>query len=179
MSRHVRLPMASLPEARGPSNAAGEVEADPDRPVCGQVQHQPQGRTSGPLPSFIQEGTSPLEFITLKEGVSNEKLHHALHTTTLLMSTLLLINSGKCHSYFTPLSSPLAGSNLRQPGGTEAGSLPPRFWRSCRDPGSSRSRGSVMEEPTKAWFCCPLSCARRRVHGLDFFGKFKLGPADF
>lgn len=32
---------ASLPEACGPSKAAREVEADPDRPACGQVRHQP------------------------------------------------------------------------------------------------------------------------------------------
>lgn len=169
--------MASLPEACGPSNAAGEVEADPDRPACGQVRHQPQGRTSGRLPSFIQEGTSPLEFITLKEGVSNEKLHHALNTTTLLMSTLLLINSGKCHSYFMPLTT--RRQQPETPRWDGAGSLPPQVSEVPQRPELQPSHGSLMEEPNEAWFCCPLSCARRRVHGLDFSGKFKLGPADF
>lgn len=145
--------MASLPEARGPSNAAGEVAADPDRPACGQVRHQPQGRTSGRLPSFIQEGTSPLEFITLKEGVSNEKLHHALNTTTLLMSTLLLINSGKCHSYFMPLTT--RRQQPETPRWDGGGRLPPQVSEVRGDPSSSRSRGSLMEEPNEAWFLLP------------------------
>lgn len=169
--------MASLPEARGPSNAAGEVEADPDRPACGQVRHQPQGKTSGRLPSFIQEGTSPLEFITLKEGVSNEKLHHALHTTTLLMSTLLLINSGKCHSYFMPLTT--RRQQPETPRWDRGGRLPPAGFRGpAETQAPAIPMGLSWRSQTKPGFAAHSS-ARRRVHGLDFFGKFKLGPADF
>lgn len=89
-----------------PAVDAGEMEADPNRLMSEQVQHQPQGRTSGQLPSFSQEGTSLLEFITQQRRESvMKKRHHALNTTTLLMNTLLLINSSKYHCYFISLTS--------------------------------------------------------------------------
>lgn len=47
-----------------PTVPAVDVEADLNRLMSRQTGHQPQGRTSGQLPGFSQEGTS-LEFITL------------------------------------------------------------------------------------------------------------------
>lgn len=89
-----------------PPGTAVEMQADLNRLMSRQVQHQPQGRTSGQLPSFSQEGTSLLEFLTLQRRESvMKKLHHALNTTTLLTNTLLLISSGKYHCYFILLTS--------------------------------------------------------------------------
>lgn len=81
--------MASFLEARGPAMTAVEGDAGLNRPASGQVQLQPQERTSGQLPSFSQQGKiSPGVYNPAKERVGNEKLYHAPHTTTLLMNTL-------------------------------------------------------------------------------------------
>lgn len=97
--------MASCLEAQGPSNGC-----------CGNGDRSQQaderaglapatGKNLKPAAKALPVGNiSPGVYNPAKEGVSDEKLYHALNSITLLMNTLLLINSGKYHSYFILLT---------------------------------------------------------------------------
>lgn len=68
------------------------------------------------------------------------KALHTPDTTTLLMNTVLLISSGKYHSYFT--LSPLSrGSNSETPPppppavGMDGEYIPTKHWKSCSESG--------------------------------------------
>lgn len=150
------LPMASFPEAHGPSsdccgNGGRSQQADEragPAPATGKnlrpaAKFQPGGNISSGV------------YNPAKEGVSNEKLHHTLNTTTLLMNTLLLINSGKYHSYFILLIT-LSGSNTETPSSGTRGSLSSQRPRGPTDTGA---RAVPMDLPSRGQTESLSSCS--------------------
>lgn len=72
------------------------------------------GRNLKPAAQALPVGNiSPGVYNPAQEGVGDEKLYHALNSITLLTNTLLLINSGKYHSYFILLT--LSGRHTQTP----------------------------------------------------------------
>ncbi|KAI5282971.1 Delphilin [Manis pentadactyla] len=84
-----------------PQNERGELLEDVlccwnglQMPVS-QHEWQVFQKLMAPAVSPVETEADLNRLMSGQEGVSNEKLHHALNTTTLLMNTLLLINSGE------------------------------------------------------------------------------------
>lgn len=96
---------------------APAVSADRSRQADEQAGRAPAaGKNLRPVAKFQPGGDiSSGVYNPAKEAVGNQKLHHALNTTTLAMSTLVLIHSDKSHSYFHLLTA-LSGSSTETPG---------------------------------------------------------------
>lgn len=86
-------------EARGPYRTAVEMGTDLNRLVSRQGQRQPQEEPRPAAKFQAEDNISPGVYNPAEEEPIMKALH-TLDTRTLLMSTALLISSGKYHSYF-------------------------------------------------------------------------------